>query len=136
MEGGPRPLFCNGLEGKRTFQKDIVKVENIAKNTQQQRSQTCATPLKEGHQETTVATPLPWNEMRTYILRRAHGNCLKRFCGLRGAGLYFEEVRNLLKLSRHAPTLRVAADLIAQRAVRRARLVATREEGRRKESSW
>ena len=34
---------------------------------------TCAHPLKEGHQEATVATPLPWNEMRTYILRRADG---------------------------------------------------------------
>ncbi len=41
-KGAPRPLFCNGLEGKRTFQKDLVKVENIAKNMQQQRSQTRA----------------------------------------------------------------------------------------------
>ena len=73
-EGGPRPLYCNGLEGKHTFQKDLVKVENIAKNHATATfTDTCAHPLKEGHQETTVATPLPWNEMRTYILRRADG---------------------------------------------------------------
>ena len=48
MEGAPRPLFCNGLEGKRTLQKDLVKVENIAKNTQQQRSQTRHEAAKRG----------------------------------------------------------------------------------------
>ena len=74
MEGGPRPLYCNGLEGKRTFQKDLVKVENIAKkHATATFTDTCAHPLKEGHQETTVATITPWNEMRTYILRRADG---------------------------------------------------------------
>ena len=74
MEGGPRPLYCNGLEGKRTFQKDLVKVENIAKkHATATFTDTFAHPLKEGHQETTVATPLPWNQMRTYILRRADG---------------------------------------------------------------
>ena len=25
MEGCPRPLFCKVLEGKRTFQKDLLK---------------------------------------------------------------------------------------------------------------
>ena len=61
MEGAPRPLFCNGLEGKRTFQKDLVKVENIAKTKKTVTfTATCAHPLKEGHQEATVATPLPW----------------------------------------------------------------------------
>ena len=33
MEGAPRPLFCNGLQGKRTFQKDIVKVEKTLQKT-------------------------------------------------------------------------------------------------------
>ena len=66
MEGGPRPLYCNGLEGKRTFQKGLVKVENIAKTKKTVTfTATCAHPLKEGHQEATVATPLPWKEMNT-----------------------------------------------------------------------
>ena len=74
MEGGPRPLFCICLEGKHTFQKDIVKVENIAKkHATATFTDPGAKPLKNGHQETTVATPLPWKEMRTYILRRADG---------------------------------------------------------------
>ena len=48
MEGGPRPLFCKGLEGKCPFQKDLVKVENIAKqHATATFTDKCAKPLKE-----------------------------------------------------------------------------------------
>ena len=89
MEGGPRPFFCNGLEGKHTFQKDLLKVENIAKKRATATfTDTCANPLEEGQQETTVAAPLPWNEMRTYILRRADGDPRREFTWVRGGKMF------------------------------------------------
>ena len=59
-------------------------------------------------------------------------------CGLRGPGLSSKEFEEFRKLSRHAPTLRVAADLIASRSppgrARNVQAMATRSQTKNKRS--